>query len=346
VSTASLTVTANALPAADWDSFVQAHPQHTAFHRAGWLRTVHDTLGHRTFALEARTADGQLAGVLPLAQVKSRLFGNFLMSVPFASYGGPLGDAESCAALVERATAIAREAGCSLMELRGRGPLPVALPVSHRKITVVMSMEGGADATFKRFDSKLRSQVRRAERDGVTVHFGHEHLPAYHEVFAQHMRDLGTPAMGADFFDALARAYGDDMVVAVARMGEVPIACAAGFLYGNEFEITWASALLAYKKLSPNMALYWRLMEHVSGRGAGVFNFGRCTEGSNTHKFKKQWGSVDEPLYWYQWHPPTAGAAAATPAPGGAFSLAEQVWRKLPVSLTRRVGPHVARLLP
>ncbi len=331
-------------PSLEWDAFVRATPGHTAFHRAAWLRTMHEALGHRVFALEARDGDDALVGVLPLAQVKSALFGNFLMSMPFASYGGPLGAPDVCQRLTADAIALASASGCTLLELRGRGPLPVALPVSNRKITVVLPMDGGADAVFKRFDSKLRSQIRRSEREGVVVRFGSELRRDFYQVFSRHMRDLGTPALGANFFDCLADMYGDDMVFAVAYLNEVPIACAAGFHWGTEFEITWASALLEFKKIAPNMALYWRLMEHVMHRGASLFNFGRCTAGSNTHKFKRQWGSTDEPLFWYQWNP--GSTPASTPAPGGKFALAEAIWCRLPVPLTRRVGPYIARLLP
>jgi len=337
-------ITQNSVPSTDWDAFVQAQPGHTAFHRASWLNTVRDTLRHTVFAIEARDAAGQLVGVLPLANVRSALFGNFLMSVPFASYGGPLGSPAVCEALVAQAIRIASTNKCDLMELRGRTPLPVNLPVSNRKLTVVLPLEGGADAVFKRFDSKLRSQVRRSEREGITVRFGNDLHADFFRVFAQHMRDLGTPALGARFFESLSTAFGDDMVFAVAYLGEIPIACAAGFLWGDEFEITWASALLAYRKIAPNMAIYWKLMEHVIARGALLFNFGRCTDGSNTHKFKRQWGGVDERLYWYQWS--VSQATSATPSPGGKFSLAERVWRNLPVPVTTFVGPYVARLLP
>lgn len=331
-------------PSAEWDAFALQQSGVTAFHRAAWLRAVKQALGHRIVALEARSPDGSLAGILPLAQVRSALFGNFLMSVPFASYGGPLGTREVAQRLADEAIVVARELGSSLLELRGRTPLPLSLDVSTRKLTVVLPLEGGAEAVFKRFDSKLRSQVRRSEREGATVRFGADLLDDYYAVFSEHMRDLGTPAIGREFFASLSQHYGDDMVFAVAYLGERPIACGAGFFGGGEFEITWASALREFKKISPNMALYWRLMEHVINRGAQAFNFGRCSDGSNTHKFKRQWGGHDELLYWYQWHP--GRTPASTPAPGGAFSVAEAVWQRLPLPITRLVGPHVARLLP
>ena len=328
----------------EWDDFVRQQAGHTAFHRMAWLETVRDSLGHDVFALAARDDSGRLSGVLPLANVSSRLFGNFLVSVPFASYGGPLGEPWACRALVDDAIRLATSRNCQLLELRGRIALPVELPVSHRKITVTLNVDGGSEAVFKRFDSKLRSQIRRSEREGISVRFGAHLIGDFYSVFARHMRDLGTPALGAGFFRALVAGFGADLEVAVAYLNEKPVAGAVGFRWAEEFEITWASSLLEYKKIAPNMALYWRLIEHVADSGARVFNFGRCSAGSNTHRFKRQWGGSDEPLYWYQWS--TTGDSRSTPAPGGAFALAEAVWRKLPLGISSWVGPHISRLLP
>jgi FemAB-related protein (PEP-CTERM system-associated) len=326
---------------------VAAHDGGTAFHRVAWLRAAAESLGHRGFALEARDANGTRRGVLPLVHVASPLFGRFLVGVPFASYGGPLGHADAVEALSTHAVALARRLDVSLLELRARRPLaatPSGLEVSTRKLTVTLPLDGGADATFARFPSKLRSQIRRAEKDGVTVRVAPHQVDAFYAVYAHHMRDLGTPALPRAFFEALARGFGDDLLFAIATLDEVPVACGAGFRYGAEFEITWASALRAYNKLSPNMAMYWRLMAHLADAGVQTFNFGRCTADSGTHRFKRQWGGVDEPLPWYQWR--ASGAPASTPAPGGKFSLAQSAWTRLPLPVANAIGPRIARLLP
>lgn len=330
-----------------WDAFVADHPDGTAFHRMAWLHSVADALGHSTWALEAHDETGRLRGVLPLIQVKSPLFGNFMVATPFASYGGPLGDAQAVHALAHHAVMIARRAGAGLLELRARRPVAAGLKefhISTRKVTVTLPLAGGADAVFGRFPAKLRSQIRRSERDGVSVHVAPDLVEPFHAVYSEHMRDLGTPALPRRFFDALAARFGADMLFAIATLDGVPIACGAGFRYGAEFEITWASALREYNRMAPNMALYWRLMVHLADSGVSVFNFGRCSMDSGTHRFKRQWGGVDEPLPWYQWQ--AAGAPAATPAPGGGFSLAQAAWMRLPLPVARTVGPWIARLLP
>lgn len=339
--------TGSTVDATRWDAFVAGHPDGTAFHRLGWLRAVAGTLGHRVWALEARDGAGATRGVLPLAQVRSRLFGNYLVAVPFASYGGPLGDADAAQALAAHAVALTRARGGQLLELRCRRGLTSDLhdfAISARKVTVTLPLDGGAEAVFGRFPSKLRSQVRRSERDGVVVRVAPHQVVPFHAVYSEHMRDLGTPGLPRAFFASLAEQFGDDLLFAIATLDGTPIACGAGFRYGDEFEITWASALRSHSRIAPNMALYWRLMAHLADAGVRTFNFGRCTVDSGTHRFKRQWGGVDEPLPWYQWR--TTGAPAATPAPGGRYSLAQSVWTRLPLPVARTVGPWIARLLP
>jgi serine/alanine adding enzyme len=108
--------------------------------------------------------------------------------------------------------------------------------------------------------------------------------------------------------------------------------------------MTWASSLYAYNKLAPNMLLYWAFMERAIENGLTLFNFGRCTPGSGTHRFKRQWGSRDEQLWWYQ---QSRGDTTATPSPEqGAFSWGPRLWRRLPLPVATALGPRIVRYIP
>jgi serine/alanine adding enzyme len=222
--------------------------------------------------------------------------------------------------------------------------LPVDLPVSHRKITVVLDIpDGGADALWKGFDAKVRSQVRRPQKDGVTVQFGADQVAPFFHVFAQHMRDLGTPTQPRALFEAIAATFPGDSFFCCAYHDGVPVAGGCGFRWGGEFEISWASALRAYNKMSPNMLIYWELMRRMADEGATLFNFGRCTPGGGTHKFKRQWGARDERLWWYE----QRADGASTPAEAqGAYGWGPRVWQKLPLSIANAVGPRIVRFIP
>lgn len=326
-----------------WNQFVEQHEHGSTFHRWEWRDVYRDVYRHEAPYLTAWDGD-TLAGVLPLVRVKSLVFGHYLVSLPYVSYGGPLGSASAQRALTTRAAELGR--GAKLVELRSRVPLDTELTPVNRKITVVLDVvPNDYEATFKRFDSKLRSQVRRGEKEGVVVRFGREHTPAYHKVFAEHMRDLGSPAHGLHFFERVADALGERAWIGVAYLGEEPVAAGFAIENGREVEISWASALRRYQKISPNMALYGAFIRRTCERGFSVFNFGRCTEGSGTHKFKRQWGSNDEPLPWYQ-H--TISSAPGAPPAGdqGAYGMAVRIWQRLPLQITNPLGTVLIRGIP
>jgi FemAB-related protein (PEP-CTERM system-associated) len=332
---------------AEWDAFIRASPDGTHCHLWGWKSIMQRVLGHECIYLAARSSDGRLTGVLPLVRVSSRLFGSYLVSMPFLNSGGPLGDDGAVRSLVAHAREIAERRGIELMELRSRAPLPLDLPVSQRKITVVRDLvPGDPEQVWSSLRAKVRSQVRRPQKEGVEVRFGAGERGNFFAVFSQHMRDLGTPTLSRKLFDALAETFPSDVWFGCAYHGQRPIAAGCGFVWGNEIEMTWASSLNSFAPLAANMLLYWRFMERAAAEGLSVFNFGRCTPGSGTHRFKQQWGSRDVPLTWYQ-HRDDARGRAATPSPDDrAFAWGPRVWRRLPLKLANLLGPRVVRLIP
>jgi FemAB-related protein (PEP-CTERM system-associated) len=336
-------------PSSEWDEFVRGQPGWTHFHLFGWRSVIERVFHHECIYLVARANDGgRVKAVLPLVRVRSLLFGHYLVSMPFVNYGGPLGDPESVSAIVRQAAEIAAGDRAKLLELRSRGELPVDLRVSHRKLTVLLDLPATSEQLWSSLPAKLRSQVKRPRKDGVTVKHGIGELAAFHEVFAYHMRDLGTPVMPKAFFQAIAKEFPDDVQFAVAYHDGRPIACGCGFRWGREFEVTWASALRSHKAMSPNMLVYWEMMERTIDSGANVFNFGRCTPNSGTHRFKMQWGGREEQLWWYQQTAATDPMnAASTPSPDDrGFALATRIWQRLPVAVANRLGPQIVRFIP
>jgi hypothetical protein len=181
-------------------------------------------------------------------------------------------------------------------------------------------------------------------KEGVEVRFGSGELDGFYAVFARHMRDLGTPVQSKRLFEAVLRELEDAMWFGCAYLAGRPVAAGSGFRWGNRFELVWASALAEFNRIAPNMLLYWRFMEECAKDGAEVFDFGRCTEGSGTHRFKQQWGGRDEALWWYQ-----AGtkAGVGTPSPdSGPYSLGPRVWTRLPLALANTLGPRIVKYLP
>ena len=331
--------------AAEWDAFAERQPGFTHFHRIGWRDVIGRAFGHECLYLEARSPGGALGGVLPLVRVRSALFGHYLVSMPFLNYGGPLGDPGAVRALADGAAARAAADGAKLLELRSEVELPLDLPVSHRKITVLLDLAADRDGLWKGFSSKLRSQIRKPQKEGVEVRFGADQVDPFFQVFARHMRDLGTPVLPRRWFAEIAARFGDQVWFAAAWHQGRPGAGGVAFRWNDEIEITWASSLVEANKIAPNMLLYCAMMERGIAEGARTFNFGRCTPGSGTHRFKSQWGGRDQPLWWYQWTP--GGRAASTPSPDqGAFSWGPRVWQRLPLPVANAIGPRIVRYLP
>jgi FemAB-related protein (PEP-CTERM system-associated) len=328
---------------ADWDAFVREQTGWTHFHLHGWKDVIERALGHECLYLAA--GEGPVpGGVLPLVRVRSALFGHFLVSMPFVNYGGPLGNTEAVRALASHAADLARRDGVKLLELRSRIPLPIDLAASHRKITVVLDLPSDPSVLWHALGSKLRSQVKRPQKEGLVVRFGSDQVEPFYAVFAEHMRDLGTPTMPRDFFRAIATRFGDDAWFGCAYHQGQAVACGAGFRWGDELELTWASALSAFSRVAPNMLLYWAFMERAVQSRVKLFNFGRCTPEAGTHRFKRQWGSRDEQLWWYQL---AKGGTAGTPSPNDAkYAWGPRLWRRLPLPLATALGPRIVRFIP
>jgi lipid II:glycine glycyltransferase (peptidoglycan interpeptide bridge formation enzyme) len=210
---------------------------------------------------------------------------------------------------------------------------------------VLLDLPGGDPAPlWDALKSKVRSQIRRPRKEGVTVRFGVDQLDPFYRVFTRHMRDLGTPAQSRALFAAIAETFPDDVTFGCAYLAGEPVAAGCGFRWADEFEITWASALREHNAIAPNMLLYWCFMERCVEEGVRTFNFGRCTPGGGTHRFKQQWGSKDEPLWWYHY---PATAEAATPSPeAGAYAWGPRLWKRLPLPLANAIGPRVVRYIP
>lgn len=332
---------------AEWDRFVAQSGESTFSHRAGWRDVMRDVLGHDPCYLVALdTVSGTLRGVLPLVRVRSVL-GQSLISLPFMNDGGPIGDAAAREALSTRAVALAREARLPSMELRGRSAVPgPALRVQSRKIAVHLLLPESVEALWTQtFKAKLRSQIRRPSKEGMTARSGSSELVPFYSVFARNMRDLGTPVLPRRFFEALVRTFGDDVLFfTVYSAAGQPVAASCCLMWQREIEVTWASSLREFNPMSPNMLLYATMMEESIKRGMRVFNFGRSTPGAATHRFKQQWGGVDVPLPWSVW-----SRADADPEPAEAsrvLLLASALWQRLPMAIANRLGPMLSRHLP
>jgi FemAB-related protein (PEP-CTERM system-associated) len=304
-------------------------------------------LGHEVYAVEA-TAGGCTVGYLPLALVSSMLFGRFLVSLPYLNTNGVVAQAADVRAeLVTRAATLADELNVRYLELRHE--VPIAHPSLNAALTSKVHMrlplpKTGAEL-WKGFDPKVRNQVRKGEKGGFTVEWGAvELLDGFHDVLAENMRDLGSPVYGKGFFSAILSAFPADAELCLVRAGAKPVA-AALLLHGwGVTEVPSASSLRQYNSASVNMLMYHHLLHRAVERGQRVFDFGRSTTEGNTFKFKKQWGAEPHPAVWQ--YGVLKGAVGDMRPDHPRYRRAIRLWQRLPVGLTRRLGPLIVRGIP
>ncbi|GFO63703.1 FemAB family PEP-CTERM system-associated protein [Geomonas paludis] len=331
---------------AEWDRFVASRPGATSYHRYLWKDVVQESFGHAGYYLMARRG-GEPVGVLPLIHMKSVLFGNFLVSVPFFNYGGVLaGDPAAVQPLLDEGVKVMARCGAAHLELRHRGePLPGLATRSH-KVTMILDLAEDADSQWRGFTPKLRNQVRKAQKSGLhVVSGGCELLDGFYRVFCRNMRDLGTPVYGRRFFENVLRAPDAQARVVSVLLGKEPVASGIMTRFRDTVEVPWASSVRDYRELCPNNLLYWEAIRLAIGEGAACFDFGRSTPGEGTYRFKKQWGARAVALHWQYLLAPGAHPPELNPA-NPKFRLAVEGWRRLPVALTRFLGPAIVRNIP
>jgi len=313
----------------------------------GWLLVLQRGLKHEPYCIEA-VRSGQTVGILPLEYVRSRLFGRFLVGLPYLNVGGVLADdARGAAALIDAAVALADRLDVRHLELRHERP--VAHPaLGHQltsKVHMRLALPGSPDDLWDGFKPSVRNQVRKGQRVELTVHWGAEELlDEFYAVFARNMRDLGTPVFGRGLFQNMLVEFPDRVELCVVRTGKRP-AAAAVLAHGPGLtEVPSASSLRRFKRTNANMLMYWHLLCRSIERGQEVFDFGRSTVDSNTFRFKKQWGPQPVPAVW-QYHVRSGSIEDMRPD-NARYRLMIRVWQHLPVSLTRLIGPPIVRGIP
>ena len=344
-TSAVITVTDNAPPAAS-EAYVDGHPDGLSYHRPQWGQAIARAFGHETRYLTAQ-AGTAIVGVLPLVIFRSRIFGTFTSSMPFVNYGGVLADSmEAERALLERAVHETARVRGRHLELRHTRQHFAGLTPKRHKVAMELRLEPTVDAQWTALDRKVRNQIRKAEKSGLTCEVdGARLLPEFYQVFARNMRDLGTPVYSRQWFAEVLKAFPDTTQIVMVRHGGRPVAASLVHRYRDRVEVPWASALRESNPLCANVLLYWQMLRTAIDTGARTFDFGRSTPGEGTFHFKRGWGAEPRELVWEYW----TGAGASVPdmSPKNAkFELAIRTWQRLPVGLTTLLGPHVVRNIP
>lgn len=354
----------NAVPADVYDDYVAGHPQATPYHARAWLQATECAYGHTGWLITVQNSGG-LCGVLPLVEVKPPMGAGSLVSLPFCDLGGVLADNDDVRdRLVAEAKILALKSRIKNLEIREGGAATCPRPEEHSeqqtethpantKVRMLCELPESSDALFKSYKPKLRSQIRKAEKNGLRAEIVTQAnaVDLFYDVFTQNMRRLGSPVHSLRWFKDLKAAYGNSMLVSVVFLGDKPVGAGIVLLGETQACIPWASTLEEFNRLAPNMLLYWTLLSHVCDLGCTQFDFGRSTLGEGTYRFKKQWGAQPYELVWTDYtndgHKSADKQTNHTRPPVGTQlrPLIENIWRRLPLPLTNWLGPKLRRYI-
>ncbi len=328
--------------AAEWDAFVAQCPGATFFHRAGWQRVIQRSFGHKTHYLYAEQ-DGAIRGVLPLTHIASRLFGNALISNAFCVYGGPAAlDAAARAALDRQAMALMAELGADCLEYRQLERLHPDWPAKDGLYaTFRRAIAPDPEVNLKAIPRKQRAVIRQSlERNLVLEEDGD--VERFFRLYAESVRNLGTPVFGKRYFRALKEEFGEDCEVLIVRHEGAPVCGVMSFYFLDEVLPYYAGATPAVRGLGAYDFVYWHILRKAAERGLKIFDFGRSKQGTGAFAFKKNWGFPAQPIiHEYQLRP---GAAIPDVNPlNPKYRLFIAAWKKLPLPLANFAGPLIAR---
>lgn len=322
---------------AEWDAYALSRPEAHFGQRSAWRQLVGEFFAVEPRWWAARDDGGRMVGLLPAFRGRDALF-----SAP----GGLLADsAEAAAALLGRARADVEREGLRWLELRDQAVEWPGLETNPEHVTLVLDLAADEDAQWAAFDAKLRNQVRKATRSGLRCERGAGHVEAFHRVFTENMRDLGTPAMELAYFRRALELFPGDAEALVVYRGDEPLGGMIVVQHGATLHDPWASSLRRHFALCPNPLVYWEAIRLALARGARRFDFGRSQPGSGTYRFKAQFGATARPLC-YQYARGRAGRIPTLADQKASFDLAVRVWQHLPLPLARALGPRARRLFP
>ena len=331
-----------------WQSYLNEKGDAGFYQQAAWLRVLQNGLGHQPVCLQA-TSGSELVGVLPMAFVKTPLFGRFLVSLPYLNSSGIVAETpEAASALVDRAINFAEQLDVRYLELRHETATdhPKLTEAVTDKVHMRLALPETTDELWNSLKSKLRSQVRKPlNNESLTVHWGtHNLLDEFYSVFTKNMRDLGTPPFSRRLFASMLDEFPGDSEICCVRFDGQPVASGLLIHGPGVTQVPSASSLRKFNSTSANMLMYWHLICRSIERGQSVFDFGRSSKGAGTHKFKAQWGAKEFPAVWQ--HFVREGEATDMRPNSGKYDLMIKTWQKLPVWLTKAIGPSIVRGIP
>ena len=340
LDTGEITVTVSS-DAPDWSEQL-ALDGATIFHDPRWGELMKMVYGNQQYYLTA-CRGGKVVASLQLVHQKSIFFGSRLSSLPYFDAAGVLGDdLQARSELLSAARELSSELKAESVEIRQADPIDQSLPTRTDKVSMRLRLPDDPDQAWSDLKAKVRNQVRKAETAGLVCQQGGvELIGQFHALYTENMRNLGSPPHSRRFFEAIFEKFGDlSRVFIVYNPQRKPVAGSFTLADRHGLRVPWAASDYRFRSDCPNMLLYWEMIKQACLHPSRCFDFGRGTRDSGTYRFKRQWGSQEQPLYWQYLLGPGQEMPSLKPdSPKYRFLVA--CWRKLPVSVAKLLGPRI-----
>ncbi|MDH5611255.1 MAG: FemAB family PEP-CTERM system-associated protein [Gammaproteobacteria bacterium] len=329
-----------------WNDYVSKQPAASIHHLTHWrdiLRKTYSIDSHYLFACDKNK---EIVGVLPMVRLKSRLFGDILVSMPFFQRGGAIADHPLIEhKLMKAANEEAARLGIDHTEYRDDIPRD-GLPVQSHKVNMILALPNSEEALWASFTAKLRAQIKRPQQLTPKVLIGgKKYLDDFYKVYSRNMRDLGSPAHSKQLIENILTSFPDNSHIIVIRLNNKPVSAGLLLCHGNGMEIPLASTIRDYNQHSMNMLLYWEVLKFTVNQGYNHFDFGRSSKNTGTYLFKRQWGAQPKQLYWHYWLGNTNQLPSLNPS-NPKYALIVNIWKRLPVKLAQWLGPFIVKNIP
>ena len=334
-----------------WDEFILSHTNAAAYSLFAWKEAVETAYGHKGLYLLAEK-NGKVCGALPLICFGTPWGSKSLVALPYCDTGEVLADSPDIRnQLIGTAVDLARSMSVDRLEIRSSmaGLLnnfaTTNVQVQTSKVRMVLQLPASSELLWNSFKSKLRSQIRKAEKNGLTFRWGNvADLESFYHVFSRNMHMLGSPVHSRHWLQQVVERFGRHAKMGMIFKGTRPIGCGMILSTRHTVSIPWASTLREFNRLSPNMLLYWKFLEFAADHEKKVFDFGRSTLNEGTYRFKSQWGAKPHPLYWYRFFPAgtDSGHSAAI---SGKRQILASIWTRIPLGLANFIGPNIRKYI-
>ena len=336
---------------AAWDRFVRDAPDATFFHQLGWRWLVERVFGHRAHYLVARRGPNgaDITGVLPLFEMKSLLFGHSLVSIPFAIGGGVVADdAETAAALVQRGRELAERLGVDYLELRSERPVAGDLLTKDLYVTFRADLAEGEEAWLQRMERKRRQMMNYVAKGQAGFSWstaGIEKLPLFYRMFSESMRHHGTPVYPRLFLEEILDRFPAQTHLFFVHHEGRPVAGVLNLFFQDVIMPFYAGADRSVHPRGVDDYMYLSILRWGRENGFRTFDFGRSKRGTGAYAFKARWGMTEVPLA-YQYHLVRAKELPNVSPANPKYQALIEVWKRMPLPLTRILGPRIIRRIP